>query len=66
MPIEVLTEVRSVPFPTLIRKRELAPRPQDPIDVDHLRMQLEDGHKLTRHQDDFDQNLTMWQVACRE
>ena len=36
-------EVRFVSIPALIRMKEAADRPQDRIDVDHLRQRLEDG-----------------------
>lgn len=36
------TAVRFVTIPTLIRMKEAAGRPQDRIDVEHLRMRLED------------------------
>ena len=35
--------VRFVSIPTLIRMKQAAARPQDMIDIDHLRMRLEDG-----------------------
>ena len=35
-------EVRFVSIPTLIRMKEEAGRPQDKIDIEHLRMRLED------------------------
>jgi hypothetical protein len=34
--------VRFVSIPTLIRMKEAAGRPQDRIDIDHLRMRLDD------------------------
>ncbi len=37
-------EVRFVSIPTLIRMKEAADRPQDRIDVDHLRKLLDDGN----------------------
>lgn len=36
------TAVRFVTIPTLIRMKETAGRPQDRIDIEHLRMRLED------------------------
>ena len=39
-----LLEVRFVSIPTLIRMKEAADRPQDRIDVDHLRKRLDDGN----------------------
>lgn len=36
------TEVRFVSIPTLIRMKEAAGREQDRIDIEHLRMRLED------------------------
>lgn len=40
------TPVRFVTIPTLIRMKEAAGRPQDKIDIEHLRMRMEDdaGH----------------------
>lgn len=35
--------VRFVSMPTLIRMKEAAGRPQDRIDIEHLRMRLEDN-----------------------
>ena len=37
------TAVRFVTIPTLIRMKEAAGRPQDRIDIEHLRMRLEDN-----------------------
>ena len=37
--------VRIVTIPTLIRMKEAADRPQDRIDIEHLRMRLEDDAK---------------------
>ena len=34
--------VRFVSIPTQIRMKELANRPQDQIDIEHLRMRMED------------------------
>ena len=36
------TAVRFVTIPTLIRMKEIAGRPQDRIDIEHLRMRLDD------------------------
>ena len=41
-PLHGTTPVRFVSIPTLIRMKEAAGRPQDIIDIDHLRMRLED------------------------
>jgi len=35
--------VHFVTIPTLIRMKEVAGRPQDRIDIEHLRMRLEDN-----------------------
>jgi len=37
--------VRFVSIPTLIRMKEAAGRPQDTIDIEHLRMMLEGGRE---------------------
>jgi hypothetical protein len=39
-PLYAASEVRFVSIPTLIRMKELAGRPQDQIDIEHLRMRL--------------------------
>ncbi len=41
-PLHGTIDVRFVCIPTLIRMKEAAGRPQDRIDVEHLRMRLED------------------------
>jgi len=41
-PLHGKTPVRFVSIPTLIRMMEAAGRPQDRIDIEHLRMRLED------------------------
>jgi hypothetical protein len=41
-PLHGQTPVRFVSIPTLIRMKEAAGRPQDRIDIEHLRMRLED------------------------
>lgn len=41
-PLHGTTPVRFVSIPTLIRMKEAADRPQDRIDIEHLRMRLED------------------------
>lgn len=41
-PLHGAIDVRFVCIPTLIRMKEAAGRPQDRIDVEHLRMRLED------------------------
>lgn len=42
-PLHGQTPVRFVSIPTLIRMKEAAGRPQDRIDIEHLRMRLEDN-----------------------
>lgn len=42
-PLHGKTPVRFVSMPTLIRMKEAAGRPQDRIDIEHLRMRLEDN-----------------------
>lgn len=44
-PLHGTVDVRFVSIPTLIRMKEAADRPQDRIDVEHLRMRLEDDAK---------------------
>jgi hypothetical protein len=41
-PLHGTTPVRFVSIPTLIRMKEAADRPQDRIDIEHLRMRLDD------------------------
>ena len=41
-PLRENLPVRFVSIPTLIRMKELANRPQDQIDIEHLRMRMED------------------------
>lgn len=41
-PLNGTIPVRFVSIPTLIRMKEVAGRPQDRIDIEHLRMRLED------------------------
>ena len=41
-PLHGAVPVRFVSIPTLIRMKEIANRPQDRIDIEHLRMRLED------------------------
>lgn len=42
-PLYEQTPVRFVSIPTLIRMKEAADRPQDRIDIEHLRMRLDDS-----------------------
>lgn len=42
-PLNGTIPVRVVSIPTLIRMKEVAGRPQDRIDIEHLRMRLEDN-----------------------
>ena len=42
-PLYGKTPVRFVTIPTLIRMKEAADRPQDRIDIEHLRMRLDDS-----------------------
>lgn len=44
-PLHGTIQVRFVSIPTLIRMKEVAGRPQDTIDIEHLRMRLEDDAK---------------------
>ncbi|MBL8529714.1 MAG: hypothetical protein JNL68_18690 [Burkholderiales bacterium] len=44
-PLRGSIPVRFVSVPTLIRMKEAAGRPQDRIDIEHLRMMLEDGRE---------------------
>jgi hypothetical protein len=44
-PLHGTVQVRFVSIPTLIRMKEGVGRPQDRIDIDHLRMRLEDDAK---------------------
>jgi hypothetical protein len=44
-PLRGSISVRFVSIPTLIRMKEAAGRPQDTIDIEHLRMMLEDGRE---------------------
>ena len=44
-PLHGTIQVRFVSIPTLIRMKEVAGRPQDRIDIEHLRMRLEDDAK---------------------
>lgn len=44
-PLYGAIEVRFVTIPTLIRMKEVADREQDRVDIEHLRMKLEDNAK---------------------
>ena len=65
-PLYATTEVRFVCIPTLIRMKELAGRPQDQIDIEHLRMSCRAMGPTEFSDESIDWRLTTFEGARRE